>query len=253
MPTKLDKIQFPAWLSPRLGAVAEKLIAEGRAPVSVVRRLACDERMRGVWAELNKKERDDYRKSDRPFYQATLPPAAASWTALSVATEKQADVERRFGRTEQAEKFQRVAALMKLLDPFSVRHDPSAEMQHEMALSSLFCFAAARFVQQPETVTERELNAIVLTERSNGRDDVAVAYEGLAQDPVESRFIVKRRRTDARLEAYVESLALDCRNLFRKDLYGVIATITNVVFDRNDMTDARIRTILRARTPAKSA
>jgi hypothetical protein len=238
---------------PRLRAVAEKLIAEGHAPVSVVRRLACDERMRGVWSELNKRERDDYRKTDRPVYQATLPSAASSLLDLSVAIEKQAARERGFGRAEQADKFERAASLVKSLDRFSVRHVPSAEMRHEMALVALFIFAIARFVQKPETVTERELNAIVATEQAKGRDDVAAAYEALAQDPIESRFIVKRRRTDPRVEAYVESLALECRKLFGQDLYGVVATITNVVFDQHDMTDARIRTILRARTPAKSA
>lgn len=251
--TKPDEIPFPAWLSPLTCMAANMIVAANVAPIDVVTRLACDERMRTVWAELRKNVRDDYRTTDRPVYQATLPPEAESWSALSDAMREQAGVENGFGRTARASQFQRAAGPMSLLDPFSVKHVPSPEMLHEMALATLFTSVLACFVQKPETVTLKELNIRIATEREIGRDGVAEAYESLKSDPVNRRFIVNRRRTESDIEGFVEALALEFVKLFGQELPNLIATITNVMFERNDMTRDRIRAILKTKTPAKSA
>ena len=56
--------------------------------------------------------------------------------------------------------------------------------------------------------------------------------------------IVGRSRRDPNLQGFVRKVADICQMLFGSPLYSTVATITNVVFDRIDLTDARVRKLI---------
>jgi hypothetical protein len=62
-----------------------------------------------------------------------------------------------------------------------------------------------------------------------------------ADDP----WIIARQSGDVELRAFVADLSITTQLLFRKTLHGTLATVTNVVFDRKDMTFGKIREMLR--------
>ncbi len=246
-------VEFPSWVPPRIRQAAEQLALSKLVPAAVVRRFSVDARMESVWQDLSKLARDGYQPTTARFYPATLPPQCDSWASLAANLREYAAKERSFGRDAEAEKLEQTAAAVADRDRAGVSFEPLPDMKHDMALAALFTLAIARFWQQPETATLKELEARVAFERTLGRVDVARAFERLPNDPVASRFIVARRRTDARLEAYVEAMTIECRKLFGNDMPGIVATMTNVAFERNDISRDRVRALVKVRQPKKSA
>ena len=244
---------YPSWLPPKVQQAVRKIALSGRVPPEIVYRFATDTRMESVWRELGKRTRDGYQSTNAPFYSATLPQQCDSGAALAVHLREHAAKERSLGRDAEAEKLERIAAEVADRDRVGMTFDPPPDMKHEMALAALFTVAIARFWQHPETATLKELEERVAAEREAGRVDVAKAFEGLLDDPGARRFIVTRRRTDARLEAYVEAMTIACRELFGHDLPGIVATLTNVAFERNDITRDRVRALTKVRHLKKSA
>jgi hypothetical protein len=57
--------------------------------------------------------------------------------------------------------------------------------------------------------------------------------------------IVERSRTDPCLRGFVRCAVHSCRAFFGSSLYSTVATLTNVTFDRHDMTAGRVRALLR--------
>jgi hypothetical protein len=247
------EVEFPSWVPPRIRQAAAEIARSGHVPAAVVYRFAVDARMESVWQEFSKRVRDGYQPTTARFYPATLPPQCDSWASLAAHLREHAAKERSLGRDAEAEKLERTAAAVAHRDRVGVTFDPPPDMQHDMALSALFTIAVARFWQQPETATLKELEQRVAAAREAGRADVARAFEGLLDDPGARRFIVARRRTDPRLEAYVEAMTIECRRLFGHDLPGIVATLTNVAFERNDITRDRARALTKVRQLKKSA
>jgi hypothetical protein len=63
----------------------------------------------------------------------------------------------------------------------------------------------------------------------------------LADDP----WIITRRRGDSKVRTFVANLSITTRQLFGRTLYGTLATVTNVAFNRQDITDTKVRDMLR--------
>ncbi|NOT39103.1 MAG: hypothetical protein HOP13_01275 [Alphaproteobacteria bacterium] len=247
------EFEFPSWVPPRIRQAAVQIASSGQVPVLVVSRFATDARMRGVWQELGKKKRDDYQRTNTPSHPGTPPPQCDTWASLATSLRAHAAKERSFGRDAEAEKLEQTAAAVADRDRAGVSFESPPDMKHDMALAALFTLAIARFWQRPETATLKELQARIAFEREIGRLGVAKAFESLLGDPVAHRFIVARRRTDARLEAYAEAMTIECRKLFGQDMPGIVATLTNVAFARNDITRDRVRALTKVRPSAKSA
>ena len=248
-------IDFPDWIPARIRGTATEIVRSGLAPLPVVRRLATDPRMHALWQELGKRtrEREKYKATEQRFYAAELSPRSLSWKSLADTFVSQAAKVRALGHDARARELEQIAEVAMVLEPHAVRCEPPTDMKHEMAEVSLFVDAVARAADGSETITRAELNRLIALERQNGCLTVAGAYEQLARDPVDSRFIVERRRTEARIEAFVESMALSCQRYFGQDLPGIIATLTNVAFERNDLDRYRIRAILKPKPSPKSA
>jgi len=108
------------------------------------------------------------------------------------------------------------------------------EQRRALALADLFSRAAAAYASGAETITRKEFSQYLKELRASRHSSEADAYERHASSNVGSRFLVDRRRTDARLEAFIETIALETRTIFGKPFYSTIATIANVAFrERN--------------------
>jgi hypothetical protein len=64
---------------------------------------------------------------------------------------------------------------------------------------------------------------------------------------VDDPWVLVRETSDVRMRSFVISLSITTVQLFGNALYSTLANITNVVFERNDVTDSRVREILRIR------
>jgi hypothetical protein len=59
--------------------------------------------------------------------------------------------------------------------------------------------------------------------------------------------IVERDRGDPTVRGFVRLAVIACRTTFGSPLYSTVATITNVVFDRGDITRDRVYSLVRER------
>lgn len=239
--------QCPDWTPLRVCQAAELMV--GLAPMSVIVRFLADPRMEGVWRELDKRKRVDYQKSEQPVYGVTLPEMSKSWTATATAIRTHAIRERRLGRDERAGQLEAIVGGINRLDMVRRSREfvPPPGMEIDCAKVVLFVTAVARYCDDRATVTRKEFDALVADAQANGRHDVAAALEELRKDKFQCRLIVERRRTDASLEAFVEALTQTCRELFGHELPGLVAILTNVGFERDDMSRYKVRAITRTK------
>lgn len=67
-----------------------------------------------------------------------------------------------------------------------------------------------------------------------------------------SRLKVKRRRSDDRLRTFAIRLNTTAQEIFGQHFYGLIAAISNVVFEEFEVTQVHIRAMVRPKAPRKS-
>jgi hypothetical protein len=70
------------------------------------------------------------------------------------------------------------------------------------------------------------------------------AHEQEGDDP----WIITRNKGDIELRLFVADMVITTTTLFEKELYGTIANIANAVFERDDVTGATVREMLRVPT-----
>lgn len=225
-----------------IGVAVDSLTPDSRLALT---RLTHDTRMKTVWVELTKHQRENYRATQTPFHASSLPKEIESWRTLAQAHRQRAADFRELGDSDEAAWYDNEAHFMEARHKQIQNSEITAEQRHELALADLFSRAVASYASGAETITRAEFERHLEELRVSGQSTVADAYERQASSNVGSRFLVNRRRTDARLEAFVETIALETQILFGQPFFSTIATITNVAFDRNDLSRQRIRTILR--------
>jgi hypothetical protein len=64
---------------------------------------------------------------------------------------------------------------------------------------------------------------------------------------IDDPWVIVRETPDAQIRSFVITLSDTTKRLFGKALYGTLANITNVVFDRTVLTEGRVRELLRIR------
>ena len=75
--------KFPAFLQARASAMYARAVAISfTEKASLIERLASDPRMDAVWAELTKRERSGYQRTDKYFHPACPPKHAAASLAM---------------------------------------------------------------------------------------------------------------------------------------------------------------------------
>lgn len=215
--------------------------------MAVLERLACDPRMKVVWDELNKRRREDYRSTDEPLYPSKLPGEIASWKTVAAAWRERAAEYRELGDESIARAYDCQAAVAEARPDTRSPVESAADVRHQRALAVLLVQSVSAYLDGSRTVSQREVDNVVSGFKDKGKEAVAAAFERHAADPRNSRFIVKRHRTDARLEAFVETIGRTMTELFGNPLYGVIAIIANVAFELTGLNRQKIRAILDAR------
>jgi hypothetical protein len=254
--------------------MAEELHAEfateNRADgLAVLSRLVSDPRMKLVWEELYKKSRDDkYQTTEEFFYPARV--TSASWAAIH----RQQACELRKTGGEANEREARLLEAEATLEESAEDSPTDTGWSEQDRAVQLFLYQACHSALDIHPVFLADIQAKVkelckisenLREQAailqsfgmgrNARklgeiaadcDDEAWNLEPnkpRADDP----WIITRNRGDSNVRTFVADLSISTQSLFGSALSGTLATTANVVFNRNDMTGARVREWLRDR------
>jgi len=249
--TDAVEIGTPGWLPP-LVLEAANLLAEMAPDMpaeteAVLTRLVVDERMKGVWQDLGKHKREGAPTSER-FYDAAPPAAVRSWAGLAEAWRARATEYRALGDEATAAQYELYAAATQGREGASPPAPLNEADERGNVLATVFTLAFSLYASGVIVVSRRDLERRIEDLRARGLASIADALEHQAKSLEGAKFIVDRRRSDPRINAFVEGMAKEMRAMFGQDMPGVIATITNVVFDRSDYDRDRIRALLKDRS-----
>jgi hypothetical protein len=191
-----------------------------------LRRLVCDERMGRVWCELQRMKRDGsgfvnpawggHKQSNESQQESMLwlfnLVAGYGNPLLVVRTHSEVDTERA-KLVDAAEKLRSVSRIVSSFAP--LRSEAIA------AEANALCKEVERRYGAPNGVNIQKL-------------------------------VVKRHRGDPHLRAFIIMTATACKTCFDASLYGTVATIANVAFNRRDkngrwarLTGLKVREIVR--------
>ena len=271
MPT-LSMPQFPDWLkNPAVQHAASELWAKLPAEKDpakseeVLWRLISDRRMDRVWRELYKQSRGDYpptKQYSNPAYVTN-----ASWAA--VKRRLASELRNRAGmRNEREAKFleAEAALLERLGDPPAdpkwgeqdrgVQHFLRHAYRNFLDLKPVFLSDLKAKMNKLREVTEG-LHHQAATLQSLGKESDAQKLEEIASDCEKDArnmipkngddpWVITRQSEDVELRAFVIDLSIATTILFRKELHSTLATVANVVFNRQDVTRSKVREILRS-------
>ena len=255
MVTEKSTCEVPDWVPYGVRRAAQSLF-DGDQPAqaaAAVTRLLCDPRMEAAWRELTKRKREEHVSNTDPFHPSQLPRAVESWQSLGQAESQHAAEFRELGDEESAGIHEERAAMMSSGRLPDTSKRPSAQEQEQLALALIFFSAIAIYCAGYQTISRKDLGAWVDDLRSAGKNDIADAYERHAAQPQNAKIIVGRRRTDPRIEAFIELMASQTRETFGAVLPTTIATITNVVFEGADFNRDAVRAILKDRRGSAAA
>jgi hypothetical protein len=245
--SQVEEIEPPDWVPAMVIAVANYLLDQSEtAPpqiTALIERLVTDERMQGVWRELGRHRRDNHISTADLFRNPTLPDAILSWETTARELRNRAVALRQLGADHDAGQIQTSAAAIES------RLDPAIPIGSELPpegieLAHLFAQIVSVYVNARDMVSDKELEAHVARLRSSGQEDIASAFERQSKEPSNARFLVQRRRTDGRQNAFIEGMGIIMRDMYEISMPGVIATLANVVFETDSFHRERVRAIL---------
>ena len=261
----------------RAGLAAEQDPAKAE---KVLLRLTYDPRMKRVWGELykNKKKGVNDKATEEffnPPYVTNASVAAANRRLASDLRKKTGAINEHDVKLLEAE----AAVLERLGDPPA---DPRWSEQDRAV--QLFLYHSYRTALDVKPVFLSDLQAKVTelrevaevlrkqaaTLQSQGMNDHAQKLNEIASDcddnasninperqigsdendrslftpQADDPWIIERKKGDLELRAFVADLSVTTNMLFRKTLHGTLANVTNVVFDRQDVTFDVIRAML---------
>ena len=251
--TTPESQEAPDWVPVEVARVAQMMLGmpNGRPPelaTALIQRLLRDERMKVVWGEFNKRQRTtDYAKSKDNFYSSNLPPPIQSWAAMSQRFKQRAAEYSLFGDNVTAREYLARAEAVKGRDANIPRQPLTDDRKHGLVMATFFGSAVAFYCSGRESVTQKDLNREKQSFLKQGLAEHAAALSQHFQQPEMARLVVERRRTEARLEAFVEGLAQRNVEVFGLEFPGIIAITANVAFGRTDLDRRKIKAILRRR------
>jgi hypothetical protein len=215
--------------------------------------------MKNVWRELQKRTRLKYESTEAFLHPAT---AEENWSTRVRMQIRRSQLLGDQGHTHEARKWEVFARMSKFvevtmsLSPLDARENSSIQ---DRALA--FFFHEALMLAQrrirPVPVIEAKLKRrhfLTMASRihadakhhsSDELRDAAFAYEVLADKsapPQGDPLLVARKRSgDEHQNAFVIMLAATAAAIFGSPLYGIVATVTNVMFKSDRWTDQRVR------------
>ena len=252
-----EEIGIPEWVPARVAEAASAIVNLcDELPAQVlefVMRLLTDPRMEDVWHELNRHKRVSYKSTGEHFRQGVLPEVLKSFDALAEAARERAQEFESFEAREAARDYVRLAEALGRAHQNSPAADPACKDEHEVALATVFVMAVALWAQPRRVVPQREIADHIGVLRKAGRHAVADTHAKAMLEPDNRPWIVERERTDPFVRGFVIELAACMKMLFGSSLYGVVSTITNVVFNQELVSRAQIRALLKGRDGKVSA
>jgi hypothetical protein len=249
----------PVWLPPPVASYARQINCRTKSDELTLRRLMSDPRMMGVWTELQKRKRSNYESSDAFKYPAT---DRIDWHAAereqlrraqSIRRMLGSDAERAAKRIETGARFYWAAWTAS-----TVISNLSLQDRALVAFfSQVFEFARVESRPVPQAIGRRkrahylEMAALIRHDvealdslSTEVLIDAAFAYEELADraapPPGHPLHVRRTPRGDERQIAFIRQLADATKAIFGHSLYGTVATVTNVAFECDDWTDARV-------------
>jgi hypothetical protein len=270
-------VKFPDWIPQSVRDLAQIMYANRNTADSqllpLLTRLTSDPRMRKVWSELLRRKRIDYVPTDDFLHPASAPGRHTSWTPQAKSKRERAGELRKLGGSNlgEAARLDACATLAELLGThFLFPWQAGQELPpQDLALACFFDQLVRLARNQPKPVSLAEARRVrnrylaiakriradaAEQERVKGFADdrlwaAAYAYEELADvaaPPEGSPLLVQRKhRSDATLKGFVIALTDITQAIFQSRLVGTVANAANVVFNRDDVTDARVRKMLR--------
>jgi len=241
--TNFDDIPKAAWVPDAIRSIAKRLV-EGTVKKAedweVVERLLTDRRMRSVWRELTKRDRD------RKTYKPTDKFSYARQQHLDVTMLDSEGKEHKYeqGLNESLVAFF-VSAIENAINPIPTMTRPEviAKRAELPRLHRDMVDVAKRlrnWSNEPQIFArfdwwarhnQVELNlpalATILEKISEFFIDQAQKFK-----PQGPRQVVSRRTRDEKTRAYVLNMAKTCRELFESPLYSVVATTASVVLSK---------------------
>jgi hypothetical protein len=228
--TTAEPLSIPAWVPPPVAEVAreEYAAASDESARTVIARLACDPRMRGVWRELSKRRRRD---------ETFMHPAAAWWIDEVNAEERQG------------------VAMAKLLtaalqfaarpEATSTRRKIERIRKHHLEMERQLRADALR-VDEPDercrlmaaAETYEELAKSVEGPQHGGAHEAGPARRGKYYWPWP--MIFDRDRGDPADRWLACAISYTCRALFCSPMYGITSIIMSVILGR-EITPRAVR------------
>jgi hypothetical protein len=229
--------------------------------------LTSDSRMQRVWQELYKKKRVEHQTTDEFLYPARVTDASHAIELRQRARElreKDKALNERKAKLLDAE-----ATILESLDdpPWIGRlseQDRGAQLflyhtyRIALDLKPVFLSDLKANVDKLRTIAKRlqedaktlrllgiERNAQKLDEIASDSVEKAKKIDPDLRSPGDDTWIITRKRGDTKLRAFIIDLSIISEMLFRKSLYSSLATVTNVVFSRDDVKPAKVREMLR--------
>jgi hypothetical protein len=237
-------------------------------------RLTADPRMRNVWKELYKKRREGGPDDIVFFYKPNLE-AVFPRLQLVFSYRHRASKLRRIGgdkNSNLATRLETLANELERIDQTELFRGYNAQKIQDFAIGRFFSAAFDCALTDTSVITAAELknmrrSLLDVAERLRGEaktlrtlgladghvrslEDVAHECEVqsvLILPDADSLLVVKRQRGDARARGYLIALGFKTELIFGSHLTTTLATTTNVVFGRSDITAKWVRETLRAR------
>jgi hypothetical protein len=273
-------ITFPNWLLPAVVHAAEQLhsaVGSEENPAEALElwsRLVFDPRMKRVWSELYKKKRIHHKGTDEFFYPACLTNASGAARQRRRALEFREKGDPK--SVSEADLLEAEAALLEsLYDPPSdprwseqdravqlfLRRVYKAALNHEL----IFLSDLEAKVSKLQKVAKRQrsdaaiLKSLGLKREARKLRQIAsdldkdafstLPYGGANNYSLETDdpWIITRQRGDLELRTFVANLSTVTGTLFKQTLYGTLATVANVRFNREDVTHRKVREMLRVK------
>jgi hypothetical protein len=238
--------------------------------LAVWSRLVCDSRMLLVWKEL-------YKSSSRDREQFKYPGRVSNKSVAAGLRQRASEIRNRGEKLSEAEAdllkvFEYEAALLEKAKDAPADARWSEQDRAVQLFFSSICEAAlhcnpillsdlkakAKDIRdvakrlRAESPTKTIKEARILSELADDLEDEARDIlpernpDGSKYKPgVDDPWIVTRRRGNYEIRTFLADLMISTETLFATPLWGTIATIANVIFDRQDITRMKVREMFR--------
>jgi hypothetical protein len=263
--------QFPDWLkSPAVRHEASDLwtkLPTEKDPAKseeVLWRLISDRRMDRVWRELYEKRRRGRQPTEEYSNPAYVTNASVAAKNRRIASELRNTTGM---MNEDKAKLEAAAAILERLgerpaDPRWSEQDRGAQLflrhayRNFLDLKPVFLSDLKAKMNKLRDVAEA-LRKLATTLQSLGKDSEAQKLEEIASDcdygaknmipkNGDDPWVIARQSEDVEVRTFVIDLSISAIMSFRKELHSTLATIANVVFNRQDVTRSNVREILRS-------